>query len=299
MPPDRSSPPTADDDDPPERNDAGSDQHLQEEAESRAAPPGEVVYEAIFREGEHELDRRNNALAWSGLAAGLSMGFSLVAEALLRRHLPDARWTPAVAKLGYSVGFLIVILGRQQLFTKNTLTVILPLLSGRHPGRLRDVARLWLVVLVTNLLGAFGFALLLAHTRTFGPEMQATFAAIAAEMPLDTGFPGMLLRGVLAGWLIALMIWLLPFAEAARVWIIVLLAYLVGLGGFPHIVAESVAAFYAVLTGQLGLGRCVIDFMVPTLLGNIIGGVAIVAALAHAEFVAERRDHSSKQDVRS
>jgi formate/nitrite transporter FocA (FNT family) len=283
---DRSAPRPSDDASP------RAEQHVAEEAESRAAPPGEVVYEAIYREGRHELDRRNSALAWSGLAAGLSMGFSLVAEALLRRHLPDARWTPAVAKIGYSVGFLIVILGRQQLFTKNTLTVILPLLSGREGGKLRDVARLWVVVLGTNLAGAFGFALLLAHTRAFGPAMQATFAEIAAEMPLDAGFLGMMLRAVLAGWLIALMIWQLPFAAAGRVWVIVLLAYLVGLGGFPHIVAESVAAFYAVLAGQLGLGRCVLEFMAPTLLGNIIGGVAIVAALAHAEFVSERREHA-------
>src|SRR3954453_15635744 len=94
----------------------------EEEAHERASPGGEVVYKAIMREGEDELDRPSSALFWSGLAAGLSMGFSLIAEGLLRAHLPDAPWRPTVAKFGYSLGFLIVVLGRQQLFTENTLT---------------------------------------------------------------------------------------------------------------------------------------------------------------------------------
>ena len=100
----------------------------EEEIIDRTAPPGEVIYRAIYAEGEHELHRSTGELAVSGLAAGSSMGFSMVGEALLRHYLPEATWTPLISKLGYSLGFLIVILGRQQLFTKNTLTVILPLL---------------------------------------------------------------------------------------------------------------------------------------------------------------------------
>jgi formate/nitrite transporter FocA (FNT family) len=103
----------------------------------------------------------------------------------------------------------------------------------------------------------------------------------------------MVLRAVLAGWLIALMIWLLPFAETARVWIITLLAYLVGLAHLPHVIAGSVAALYGVFTGGLSLRECLTGFLAPTLLGNIIGGVAMVAALAHAEFVYEQRAHAT------
>src|SRR5919112_2696053 len=90
-----------------------------------------ITYEVIRREGEQELGRSPQALAWSGLAAGLSMGFILVAEGLLRSHLPEASWRPLVAKLGYSVGFLIVILGSQQLYTENTLTPIVPLMARK------------------------------------------------------------------------------------------------------------------------------------------------------------------------
>src|SRR5581483_2356331 len=107
-------------------------QQEREEAEERSAPKGSVVYEAIRQEGEDELSRSTASLAWSGLAAGLSMGFSFVSESILRAHLPESNWRLLVAKLGYGVGFLIVILCRQQLFTENTLTVILPLLRQRR-----------------------------------------------------------------------------------------------------------------------------------------------------------------------
>ncbi len=255
----------------------------EEEIQERVAPPGEVVHEAIAREGEHELRRTNRALAWSGLAAGLSMGFSFVAEALLRSRLPEAAWTPVVSKLGYSVGFVIVILGRQQLFTKNTLTVILPLLDRSMSTRLRNVARLWTVVLATNLAGALLFAAFLAQTDLFDSGMQATLTRLSTEMAPGSFWPT-LLRSVVAGWLIALMIWLLPYAESARVWVIILIAYVVGLGEFPHIIAESVPAAYRVFTGQMGIAVFLGAFFVPVLLGNIVGGVALVAAGAHAEF---------------
>lgn len=261
---------------------------IEQEGENRKAPPGEVVYEAIYREGAHELGRGSRALAWSGLSAGLSMGFSFVAEALLRRYLPESRWTPTVAKFGYSLGFLIVILGRQQLFTKNTLTVILPLFNRRGRGersRLRDVARLWAVVLAANLVGAALFAWLLAATPAFDSPTRNWFERISAEELLVPGFGAMLVRGMIAGWLIALMIWLLPFAESARVWVIVAIAYLVGLGHLPHVIAGSVAAFYGVIAGSASVPGCLVGFVLPTLLGNVIGGVAMVAALAHAEFV--------------
>src|SRR3954465_14593220 len=114
----------------------------EDEAHERSAPSGKIVYKAILKEAEDELERPSSALFWSGLAAGLSMGFSLVAEGLLRAHLPDKPWRPLGVKLGYSIGFLIVILGRQQLFTENTLTPVLPLLRRKDLPTLSNMLRL-------------------------------------------------------------------------------------------------------------------------------------------------------------
>ena len=148
-----------------------------------------------------------------------------------------------------------------------------------------NVARLWAIVLGANLLGAMIFAAMAAHTSVFVPEVQQFFREIG-EAAVAPGFSTLVLRGILAGWLIALMVWLLPFAESARIWVIIFLAYAVGLAELPHVIAGSVEAFYLVFLGELSLWRCLAYFLTPTLIGNVIGGVALVAAVAHAEFFA-------------
>jgi formate/nitrite transporter FocA (FNT family) len=258
------------------------------DVEERSAPRTEVVYEAIREEGENELKRSASALAWDGLAAGLSMGFSLAAEGLLRSHLPDAAWRPLVAKLGYSVGFLIIVLGRQQLFTENTLTVVLPLLQRFDAKTLAKVAKVWSVVLVANLLGAFLFAWVAGHTEIFRHETRAAFAEIGREA-LGGWWWTFFLRGVFAGWLIALMVWMLPAAESARFFVVVVMTWLVGLAGLSHIVAGSIDVLYVVTTGGAPWSAY-FGWMIPSLAGNIVGGTALVAALGHAQIVSARED---------
>lgn len=261
-----------------------ADRQHKQEADEKQSPHGKVVYRAVYREGADELSRDSRALAWSGLAAGLSMGFSLLAEAFLRAHLPDAEWRPLVAKLGYSVGFLIVILGRQQLFTENTLTVILPLLRLKRAGVLANVGRLWAVVWVANIVGALVFTAAIVFLPVLDPAVKAAATAIGRES-MAHGALEVLVRGIFAGWLIALMVWLLPFAETARVWVIIIITYVVGLGGFSHVIAGSAEVFALSWQGLEPWTRTFGGYTLPALVGNTLGGVALVAALAHVQFI--------------
>jgi formate/nitrite transporter FocA (FNT family) len=260
----------------------------------RTAISAVVVYEAVREEGERELRRTARTLMWSALAAGLSMGFSMVSQGLLAAGMPNTAWRPLVDCLGYSVGFLIVVLGRQQLFTENTLTAILPLLA--HPNRATffSVLRLWAIVLAANLLGAFIFATIVGHTELFPPHVQREFVTLG-ENALRGGFGLMVLRGIFAGWLIALMVWLLPGAEMGRLWIIIILTYVVALGNFAHIIAGSVEVLYLVSVGAATWATFLGGFMVPTLVGNIIGGVSLVAALNFAQVAAENDEMSEER----
>ena len=254
-------------------------------ADEEQSLSADVTHEVIRREGEEELKRSTSALAWSGLAAGLAMGFSLVGEGVLKAHLPDSEWSPLVAKLGYSFGFLIVILGSQQLFTENTLTVIVPLMARRTGEMFADVARLWSVVLLANLVGALLFAFVIGRTELFQPEVHNAFAAIGAKA-VASGFWLTVLKAVFAGWLIALMVWMLPAAESSQVLVIILMTWLVGVGEFAHIIAGAAEVFYLAVTGALGWGETLTRFIVPTLLGNVVGGVMLVSALNHAQVTA-------------
>jgi formate/nitrite transporter FocA (FNT family) len=258
---------------------------IEAEAEERSAPSGKVVYTAILKEGTDELKRTTSALFWSGIAAGLSMGFSLIAEGLLQYYLPQARWVPLISKFGYSIGFLMVILGRQQLFTENTLTPILPLLT--HPDRktFLNVIRLWIVVFIANMIGALAISFVIARTNCLDADIRRTMIELGAQSLLPS-FGSQILRGIFAGWLIALMVWLLPFAEVARVWVIIIITYVVGLGHFSHIIAGAVDVFTAAAGGADTWSHTIFGFIVPTFIGNVMGGVMLVAALNHAQIVA-------------
>jgi formate/nitrite transporter FocA (FNT family) len=278
------------DDTSPEGEESLLERDEHEDAERRRPPSAPVVYETVRREGQYELARPPDSLAWSGLAAGLSMGFSFLAEGLITSYLPAGHWTAVISDFGYSVGFLIVILGRQQLFTENTLTPVLVLLRTPRWSCLLQVLRLWAVVLVTNTLGALFFALLIGKTILLPAHMHQALLDTSMTV-FRTNFPTTLLRGVFAGWLIAELIWLLPFAQSGRVPVIIILTYVIALGQFSHIIAGSVDGFYAVVTGHASWAAFFGRFYVPTLIGNIAGGVALVAATNYAQvrFIRKQR----------
>jgi formate-nitrite transporter family protein len=272
------------------RADAATDRALspaeRKRVEERSAPRAVVVHEVVRREGEKEMERPVSALLWSGLAAGLSMGFSMVAEGLLQSGLPEAPWRHLVSSFGYALGFLIVILGRQQLFTESTLTAVLPVLYRRDLASLGGLMRVWSAVFAANIAGTFLFALLVAKGNAFPPDAHAAFLELGRHA-LEGGFASTLLRAVFAGWLIALMVWLLPTAGSARPLIIVILTYMVALGRLSHVIAGSAEAFYAVLAGGAPYADYVLKFLLPTLIGNVIGGVSLVALVNHAQVAAE------------
>jgi len=241
-----------------------------------------ITYDVIRREGDKELERPLSGLWWAAVAGGLSMGFSFVTEALLRSHLPDAEWRPLVTKLGYPVGFLIITLGSQQLFTENTITPIVPLLVSYTTQKLKKILALQGVALWGNLFGALLFAAALAFTDVFDPKTRETFAAIGEEA-LRNGFLTTLASGIFAGWLIALMVWMLPASAGSQVSVIVVMTYLVGIGGFAHVVVGSIETLYLVLTGRIAMTMYLSRFFAPALIGNVIGGFVLVTWLNHAQ----------------
>lgn len=266
---------------------------LEAEEERKAieeeSPGAGVTHEAIRREGEKELERAPSALVWSGLAAGLSMGLSMLAEGVLRTHLPDEAWRPLVAKLGYPFGFLAVILGSQQLYTENTLTPIVPLMATRTAETLRKVAVLWALVLASNLVGALLFAWAAAFTDVFAQDVRASFVDLGREAV--AGSVGTLfVRGIAAGWIIALMVWMLPAAEgAAKVVVIFVMTWLVGAGELTHVVVGSIEVLYLAATGAISYGTYVTGYLLPVLVGNTFGGVVLVAAVNHAQVTSGAR----------
>jgi formate/nitrite transporter FocA (FNT family) len=268
----------------PQRESESPRERATEEKQVRDAQSldAKSTHEVIRREGEKELGRSTDALFWSGLAAGLSMGFSFLTEAILRANLPDAPWRPLVAKLGYSVGFLVVILGSQQLFTENTLTPMVPLLSRKSQAKLRDVLRLWGAVFVANMIGTLLFGLALAKLNVVEPDIKRALSDIASEAMRHDWWTTFL-HAIYAGWIIALLVWVLPGAEHNKVAVIVAMTWLIAAGGFAHVIAGSSEVFYAAWRGEASWADALAGFVLPSLIGNMVGGITLVAALNHAQ----------------
>lgn len=250
------------------------------EGQLRAEPSAKVLHSAITIQGEEELGRPSSSVAWSGLAAGLTMGLSLMAEGILGAKLPEAEWRELVSPLGYAVGFLFVTLGKQQLYTETTLTATLPALHT--PKVFGNVLRFWAVVFVTNIIGTLLFAWAATAPGLFPDEFGQAFREIGAEAA-EGDFWSILLQGIGAGWIIALMMWVLPASGSAKFFVIVVAAYLIAVAGLAHVIAGSVEVGYAAIVGAVGWGDYWIGFLLPALIGNSIGGIILVAVLNHAQ----------------
>ena len=241
-----------------------------------------AVYAIVKEEGEAELARPTESLFWSGVVAGVAMGFSILTLALLRMHLPDTDWAPLVSSFGYAAGFLIVVLGRQQLFTENTLTVVLPALADRSLAAFGQLARVWGTVLAANWIGCVAIAL--AFTRlALVPEDIGEAVVDASRHYTTLSAYTAFVHGIGAGFLIAAMVWIMPGAEGSRFVLISFTAWLVALGGFTHAIAGMVEIMVLVFADDLPFGRAVLTLALPTLAGNVLGGTGLFALLAHAQ----------------
>jgi len=262
---------------------ASLDRDEEQQVEENKNVHSSVIFEAIRREGEHELSRPFSALWWSGVAAGLSISMSVLCKGFLESILPDEDWAAGISNLGYTVGFLIVILGRMQLFTENTITPILPLFLAPTRAHLYQTARLWGIVFIANLVGCAAAALMLVHGHILPDARFEGILSVSRHYAEATAFEHFT-WGVPAGFIIAALVWVLSRMESAgEVLMIMILTYMIGLGGMSHVVAGSTELFILVARGELALATAVFGGILPAFAGNVLGGTGIFAALAYAQ----------------
>jgi formate/nitrite transporter FocA (FNT family) len=240
-----------------------------------------ISHEVVRREGVKELNRSATALTLSGVAAGLAMGLSVLTIATLHHHLPDSPWRPLVAALGYSLGFLVVTLASQELYTEHTVRPIVPFLVTRTREMLGKVLKLWAAVFVGNLVGAAIFGWAAARTAIFTPEIRRAIRTVALE-GASHDWVAVFATAIVAGWLIALMVWMLPAASSSQVTIVVIMTWLVGAASLSHVVIGAVETFYLTALGDMSIWTAFGWHIIPAFLGNTLGGVVLVAILNHA-----------------
>lgn len=257
-------------------------------ADEARRPTAADIFEGVLDSARDELARTNRGLALSGLAAGLGMGFTGLGVASVRAILGTDGTGEFVSLLFYPLGFVVVIVGRQQLFTENTLYPVALALTERR--RWPNTLRLWAVVFAANVAGTILFAALATETGALGAEIVAqleTVGARAEEGPTVNTF----FSAVFGGWMVALVAWLITaagttFGQVSLIW---LLTFLVGVAHLDHCIASSAEILCAVLGGEVSAADYAGWLGIVTA-GNILGGVFIVTVLNYGQVVAGTRD---------
>jgi formate/nitrite transporter FocA (FNT family) len=235
------------------------------------------IYEQASENARDELSRSTRALAFSGVAGGITMGLTALAVGTARAFLPAGSVSDFISYLFYPVGFIAVIIGRSQLFTENTLYPVVLLLKER--GHVLNTLRLWTTVFAANVAGAFIFALLAVKTSALQPKIADELVRMGEAM-VSPSAGTIFWTGVIGGWLIALVAWMVSashwtIGQIVMVW---LLTFVVGAGRFAHCIATSGEILAAVVGGPLP-AYSYLRWIAPATAGNIVGGVVIVSLL--------------------
>ena len=267
-----------------------------EEPQSGTRFSAAEIHDNVKEPAEKEIERPAAALLWSALASGLAIGFSFLAAGFAS-GLASEPYRTAAAAAAYPLGFIFVIMARSELFTENTLVPVVPFLERRDSETFGKLIRLWVLLLVGNLVGAVIFAWTLARTPMVEPALHRTLEHLASEA-VAGGFGHVLYTGIYAGWLIALLAWLLASthstgAQLAFIWLCTAPIHALG---FKHSIAGSIEAFYLSAAGQTDWGTMLKEFVAPSVLGNAIGGVLLVALLNYGQVASERNGGKKEED---
>jgi formate/nitrite transporter FocA (FNT family) len=209
------------------------------------------------------------------------MGITGLAVALALSYLGNSPPAQFVSFGFYPIGFIVVIVGRAQLFTENTLFPVALALDER--GHILDTLRLWGTVFVANVAGAVFFGWLVMKTGALAPNFADALAGLGTEA-VQGHFTLIFAKGVLGGWLIALVAWMVTASHwtIGQVVIIWMLTFIVGAGRFSHCIASSAEIVAAIMSGHLHFSNY-FEWLLPATLGNIVGGVFMVSVLNYAQ----------------
>jgi formate/nitrite transporter FocA (FNT family) len=253
------------------------------EQKNLARPSAEDIYHQVAKNAREELKRSTVSLAISGLTGGIFMGLSALGVGIALAHLGGGASAFVVSRMFYPLGFIVVILGRSQLFTENTLYPVALVLT--EPRQIWNTLRLWATVLPSNVIGALAFASLAALTPAMPPEVVHAMAGLGVAAAHEPG-SRVFWSGVVGGWIIATAAWLVSGSHSitGSVMIIWVLTFVVGLGNFAHCIATSGEILIAVLGGQLPWAAYP-HWFGSAVAGNICGGVLMVTLLEYGQAV--------------
>jgi formate-nitrite transporter family protein len=252
----------------------------------------QTIIDQEIEQAVEELQRPAAGLLISGLLAGTGIGVGVFLIVAIMTLADDSVPHLVVAILGanaYSVGFILVIMGRMDLFTEYTTLALLPLLDGEASFFL--VTRMWVLVYVSNLIGCLLFAFLIV---LLAPALKVAetdvFLSLAHEI-VEHPWWVIVLSGSIAGWLMGLLSWLVTASRdtISQVLFAWLIGTTIGLGRLHHVITGSLEVLAGMLAGATIVPADFGYFLMWTTLGNIIGGVVFAVLIRFSVLMSSAR----------
>lgn len=274
------------------------EQKIEETSSDQAKSADEILEEEI-QLGLHEHKRPAVRLFFSAFSAGLEVGFSVFLLGIFHHLFADSvsqSVLTVILALGYTVGFIFIVIGRSELFTEHTTLAVLPVLNGLVSPK--SLAKVWGIVYFANILGGYLFALLLLYMVEGMDLIGAKDIEKLALKVIKPSFTPILVSAIIAGWLMGLLSWLVTAAKEtiSRILIVALVTFTIGVAHLHHSIVGSIEIFTGFLVSDKISFMDYLRVQGITTLGNAIGGVVFVAVLKYAHVRPKKKkeeDHYS------
>lgn len=250
--------------------------------------PTPDVLESLIETGQHEIERETTGLLLSGFSAGLDIGFGPLLMAVLLTLSSGGYGdigTELLLASAYAVGFIFVIIARSELFTEHTTLAVMPVIDGR--ASVGGLARLWGLVWISNVVGGAVFtAFIVTLMPNLGVATPEAFGTIAHKL-VDHDIGWLFVAGILAGWLMGLLAWLITAAQetVSRLLIIWLVTASIGILHLPHSIAGNIEVLFGVFVSPRVSVLDYVVFLVLATVGNVVGGSGFVGILKYSHVV--------------
>lgn len=246
--------------------------------------PYEIMVEQI-EAGLKEHRRSNIGLFISSLSAGLEVGFSIlvigIIYTLFNTEISHGKLSLMMA-LVYPLGYIFVIIGRSELFTEHTVLATIPVLNGK--ASFRSLLNLWMIIYAGNIFGGYIFGTIVLRFNAGTHLISPDFFHFLSQKMVTYSSANIVVSSIMAGWLMGTLSWLLSAAQDAisRIAMIFFITFIISIAGLHHCIVGSIELFMAYFANANDIsGLEFLKFQVLSTLGNIIGGVVLVAVVKY------------------
>lgn len=207
--------------------------------------------------------------------------------------------TRLLSGIVFCLGLILVVVGGAELFTGNNLIVMA---WASRKVTTAALLKNWAIVYVGNFVGSVGTAIVLFLSKqyTFGANSVGLTALNIAKSKVELGFVQALALGILCNALVCLAVWMTFSARSTLDKIAAIIFPITGFvaAGFEHSIANMYFIPIGIFIKQFAnqgfwdaIGKTPADFasitwnafvfknLIPVTIGNIIGGVFLVAAI--------------------